>query len=117
MTIITPEDIVQKQVDAYNRRDLDGFLATYSDTIELFNFPHTLFLSGKPDLADRYRQRFTENPDLYAEIHDRLIFENTVVDHETASGITFGRKPCIAIYEVENGLIQRVTFKLAAHLN
>ncbi|MEM1104981.1 MAG: nuclear transport factor 2 family protein [Pseudomonadota bacterium] len=113
MTLSMPELIVQAQVDAYNRRDLAGFLTAYSDAVEVFNFPHSLVLSGKRELAERYRVRFAENPDLRAEIHQRLIFENTVIDHETASGAVFGRKPCIAIYEVEAGLIRRVTFKMA----
>lgn len=109
-----PEAIVQAQVEAYNRRDLESFLATYADAVELYTFPYTPLLAGKDDLRERYRRRFAENPDLHAEIHNRLVFENTVVDLETASGVRFGRKTCLAIYEVNDDLIGRVTFKMPA---
>jgi hypothetical protein len=52
------ESVVQRQVDAYNRRDLDGFLACYADDAKLWRPPHQLTESGIEALRHRYRERF-----------------------------------------------------------
>ena len=33
---MNPESVVQRQLDAYNDRDLDRFMACYSDEVQLF---------------------------------------------------------------------------------
>lgn len=105
------EDIVQRQVDAYNARDIEAFCALYHDDIELYDFPNTLLFSGKAALAKRYSGRFDSNPDLNAAIHKRLVMGQFICDLETASGATFGSKRAIVIYEVEDNLIRRAWIK------
>ena len=58
----TPEQLVQRQVDAYNRRDLDAFLATYSPDIRLYDFPGKETLSGLDAMRKTYGKLFAENP-------------------------------------------------------
>ena len=36
---MTPAEVVQAQVDAYNQRDLERFLACYSDAIAVYRMP------------------------------------------------------------------------------
>jgi hypothetical protein len=38
----SPEEVVQQQVNAYNARDIDAFLATFAPDAQLHEFP------GKP---------------------------------------------------------------------
>ena len=106
---ISAEVIVQTQLDAYNSRDIEGFLDTYTNDIKLYNFPDELFSEGKDGLRKSYASFFTNTPDLNAKILKRIVVGNKVIDHEfvTVNGSTF---KAVAIYEVENGLISKVTF-------
>ncbi|WP_211440811.1 nuclear transport factor 2 family protein [Collimonas humicola] len=106
------EDIVQKQLDAYNARDMDAFLATYADEAELFGFPNTPSAKGKEEMRKRYTVRFSDTL-LHCIIVKRIVMGNTVIDHERVR-VTLPEGPgvmeAIAIYEVHDGKIAKVTF-------
>lgn len=108
-TISDAEAIVQKQLDAYNKRDIDAFMATYSQDIKLYNYPNELRTEGQEQMRKSYEQWFNRVPDLRAFIKKRIVIGNKVIDEEqvTANGQIFN---AVAIYEVENGLISKVTF-------
>ncbi|WP_296315119.1 nuclear transport factor 2 family protein [Winogradskyella sp. UBA3174] len=103
------ENIVQKQLDAYNSRDIDAFMATYTKDIKLYNYPNTILSEGQEQMRKDYISWFKRSPDLKAVIKNRIVIGNKVIDEEevTANGQTFN---AVAIYEVENGLISKVTF-------
>jgi len=105
----SPEFIVQKQLDAYNARDIDAFMTTYSKDIKLYNFPNSLRSKGKEAMKKSYSNYFKNTPNLNCTILKRIIKGNKVIDHEliTANGDTF---KAVAIYEVKNGVINKVTF-------
>lgn len=105
----SPENIVQKQLDAYNNRDLKALLDTYSDEVEVYNFPNELLYKGKQKMEEGYTSFFDSSPDLHCEIKKRIIIGNKVIDEEyiTANGTSFS---AVAIYEVKNGKIVKVTF-------
>lgn len=104
-----PEIIVQKQLDAYNARDIDAFMATYTEDIELYNFPNELRSEGQEAMRKSYAGFFEATPDLHCEIRNRIIIGNTVIDEEylTVNGKHFS---AVAIYEVEGEKIAKVTF-------
>ncbi len=104
-----PEAIVQKQLDAYNARDIDAFLATYTDDVALYNYPNTLRSEGQDAMREGYTGFFENTPDLHCEIINRIVIGNKVIDEEyiTANGGNFS---AVAVYEVENGKIAKVTF-------
>ncbi|MEZ4796511.1 MAG: nuclear transport factor 2 family protein [Flavobacteriaceae bacterium] len=103
------EAIVQNQLDAYNNRDIDAFMATYSKDIKLYNYPNELRTDGPEQMRKSYEQWFKQTPDLRAFIKSRIVIGNKVIDEEqlTANGKIFN---AVAIYEIENGLIKKVTF-------
>lgn len=105
----TPEAIVQNQLDAYNARNLKAFLNTYSEDIQVFNFPNELSFEGKEALKERYGAFFESTPDLHCKIKNRIIIGNKIIDKKkvTINGETHW---VVAIYEVENGKIAKVTF-------
>lgn len=105
----SPAKIVQKQLDAYNTRDIDAFLDTYSENVKLYNFPNQLFSEGKNAMETQYGSFFENTPDLHCTIKNRIVMGNKVIDEEvvTTNGSTFS---AVAIYEVENGKIVKVTF-------
>ena len=103
------ETIVQEQLDAYNNRDIDAFADTYTEGIELYSFPNSLNSKGKSKLTQQYSTFFDNTPDLHCEIQNRIVIGNKVIDHESVT--VNGRIiEAIAIYEVENGEIVKVTF-------
>ena len=108
---MTPVDIVQRQLDAYNARDLERFVATYSDKIQIFRVPSAEpIVSNKRELAELYSSRVFSATSLRAEILNRIVLGNKVIDHERVSGLRDRPFEAVAVYEVGNGLIERVWF-------
>ncbi len=105
----TPEQIVQRQVNAYNARNINAFIDTYSEDIKIYNFPEELSISGKEALRAQFAQMFETVPNLYCEIKNRIVLGNKVVDREY---VRFGENysSVIAIYEITDGKISKVTF-------
>ena len=109
MSDLDPETVVQRQLDAYNARDLDGLLATYAEDAQLFEHPAKLLASGRPELRDRFAVRFRE-PNLHARLLHRIVTGSVVIDHEDVTR-TFpegaGSLELVMIYEVRNGGIAK----------
>jgi hypothetical protein len=103
------ERVVQTQLDAYNRRDLDGFLETYAEEVTLSNFPDDVLSTGIEAMRERYGALFGRTPDLHAAITQRIVRGDYVIDHERvrADGREFR---AVAIYQVKDGKIQHVWF-------
>ncbi|WP_139490344.1 nuclear transport factor 2 family protein [Brevibacillus dissolubilis] len=107
-----PVYIVQKQLDAYNAQDIDAFMATYTEDVEIYNFKTgELLYSGQEKMRASYAKMFQDNPNNHAEITNRTVQGNYVIDQELVTGRA-GREPytAVAIYEVQDGLIKRVSF-------
>ena len=105
----TPEAIVQRQLNAYNARDIDAFMDTYSDDVELYDFPNTLTTKGKENMRKGYEGFFKNATNLYCEIEKRMVIGNKVIDHEKVRAGTSTLR-AVAVYEVEKGKIKKVTF-------
>ena len=105
----SPRVIVQKQLEAYNARDIDAFMDTYAENIKLYDFPNKLFMEGKEKMRERYSAYFENTPDLHCDIKNRIVIGNKVIDEEyvTNNGVKIS---AVAVYEVENGKIVKVTF-------
>jgi hypothetical protein len=106
------ETIVQRQLEAYNARDLEAFLACYADDAKLWRAPSTLTESGKEALRARYKRRFDGAPSLHAEIVRRIAFDRFVVDHERVTGVPEGVLETVVTYEVVGGRIVNAWFVL-----
>ena len=105
-----PEKLVQRQLEAYNAQNLSAFVATYSDSIEIYRFPNRLTMKGKANLERNYGDLFKKYPQNYAALLGRIVQGNTVIDQEKVTGRGDGESKATAIYEVQNGLIRRVWF-------
>jgi len=103
---------VQTQLDAYNEKNLGLFLSQYHDDIEIYDMYSKLLMSGKEGMRKSYEKLFAENPDLKADIPQRMVIGNHVIDEEHITGINSRTDEIIvaAIYLVESGLIRKVTF-------
>ncbi len=109
MTANDPEAVVQRQLEAYNARDVEALLATYAEDAQMFEHPDKLLASGAAELRKRFEARFQE-PNLHATLLGRTVVGHTVADHEEVSR-TFpegpGRIRLLMIYEVLGGRISR----------
>ena len=101
--------LVQRQLNAYNARNLEAFLEPYADDVELYEFPNKLTTKGKEAMRKDYAF-FKDVPDLHCEIKERIIQGNTIIDKESVSG--FGPRPVevTAIYIIEKDKIKKVYF-------
>ena len=108
---MNPEAVVQFQLDAYNARDLDRFLAAYSDEVRIFRPPDpAAFIVGKPALAEYYATQRFNLVDLNAVVLNRIVLGSRIIDHERISGVREPAFEVAAVYEVADGLIRTVWF-------
>jgi hypothetical protein len=106
---MSPEAVVQRQLEAYNSRNIDALLATYAEDAQMFEHPATLLADGAVSLRERFLTRFQE-PNLHATLLNRVVMGSIVVDHEEVFR-TFpegaGKVELMMIYEVHNGKIAK----------
>ena len=113
MSQTTPVDIVQRQLEAYNSRDLERFLEQFADDAAVFDLgAPAAVLTGKAQIRDRYRDLFARSPHLFSRVVNRTAFAHVVVDLEHITGRNGSDEPfeVLAIYEVGALTIQRVHF-------
>jgi hypothetical protein len=103
--------LAQQQLDAYNNRDIDAFLAPYSDSVKIYNHPNDLQFTGKAQMRRRYAGMFQNTPDLHCTLINRMVLGNVVIDQESVI-ISKDREPIrvIAMYKIAAGKIAEVYF-------
>jgi hypothetical protein len=108
---MSPADAVQRQLDAYNDRDLAQFLAEYSDTVRVFRPPASEpAISGKAALADYYAENRFNLPNLHADLLHRIVLGDRVIDHERIHGVRGEPFEVAAVYRVVEGKIEEAWF-------
>ncbi|HSN61751.1 MAG TPA: amidohydrolase family protein, partial [Ferruginibacter sp.] len=105
----SPEAIVQRQLNAYNARNIDAFMDTYADDVELYSFPNKFISKGKEEMKNNYNAMFKSLPNLYCQVVNRIVNGNVIIDKEKVR-FKNGFIEAVAIYEVANGKIKKVTF-------
>jgi hypothetical protein len=101
----SPEEIVQKNLEAYNKRDINGFIACFSNDIALYNYGETKpSIVGIDAIKGFYKKVFDASPKLHSTILKRIVFDNKVIDHERITGRVGSEKPVeiVLIYEIIN---------------
>lgn len=108
---MSPADPVQRQLEAYNARDRARFVAEYTDDVQVFRPPAAEpVLSGKQAFGDYYARERFNLPALNAQIVNRIVMGNKVIDHERITGVRPQPFDAAAVYEVVDGLIRTVWF-------
>jgi len=106
----SPETVVQRQVEAYNARDVEAFLSFYADDVVVRRLPAgEIAWDSREAMRPRFAKRFAENPELNCTITKRIVHGDWVVDHELVTGVKDRpRVRAVVIYEVRGGLIRNV---------
>jgi imidazolonepropionase-like amidohydrolase len=105
-----PAWVVERQLEAYNARDIDAFLSFYSPDARIERIPSgEVVAAGTAEMRETYSKLFSSSPGLECRILSRTVSGPMVVDRELVTGVE--ARPhmrAVAIYEVEDGLIRRV---------
>ncbi|WP_394832933.1 nuclear transport factor 2 family protein [Pendulispora rubella] len=107
--MLSPLEVVQRQFDAYNRRNLDDFLANFHEDVKVFRPPSPdPAIVGKCQLADFYASERFNRPALKAELISRTVLGNKVFDHERIWGVRETAFEMMAVFEVQDGAIRTI---------
>ena len=103
------DDSVERQVRAYNERNLDEFIACYAKDVVVEDADGEVVMRGSDQMRERYSRLFDSSPDLHAEIVTRIRVGSYAVDEERIAGRADGDLHAIAIYRLgDDGLIDQV---------
>lgn len=105
----TPEQIVQREVNAFNSRNMEAFLDAYDDDAEMYTSPdNRLVNKGKSAIEGRRSNLFQNRPDLHCEIKSRVVEGDTITQNEVII-TSLERKPAIGkvTYVIEKGKIKK----------
>ncbi len=104
---MSERDPVQLQLDAYNGRDLDAFLACYAQNACIRDGHGEILLEGHAAIRQRYSALFDRHPQLHASLGGRLRAGSWTVDEERV--VHDGESLHLLVaYRAQAGLIQDV---------
>jgi hypothetical protein len=110
-TPVSPADVAQAQLDAYNVQDLDAHCACYTDDVVVADFNGAVLRQGMEAYRASYARLFAEFPQNRAEVLNRIAVGNTVIDHELVARVPGGDTfQVAAIYTFRGDKIARVDF-------
>ena len=105
---LSPIEVVDARMRAYNDHDLESFLKVYADDAKIYTYPDNELTSGKAGLQSIFESLFKEGL-VKVTIHSQIKKDSYVINHET---VDYGHEKIeyVSIYEVRNGLITSVRF-------
>jgi hypothetical protein len=102
---------VNRQLDAYNRRDIDAFCRLFHpDAVTGDLESGEMSIRGIDAIRAFYGARFADNPAIHCVVHGRMEIGEYAIDRETVTGVAGGPLEILAIYEVRDGLIRSIRF-------
>ena len=106
------KEVVDKQLKAFNEKNLDKFAECYADAIEGYTLDTGEVLNtGKKQLLEAMKQGFESKPDSYTEVLNQIVQKELVVNHELIRNYVEGKiVRVVTLYEVKDGKITRVWF-------
>jgi hypothetical protein len=109
---MTPEQVVQENLDFYNNRNIEGFMTSFSEDIKMYNLADPKpTVVGREEIRRVYTNLFEKSPKLHSTILKRIVIGNRVIDHESITGRNGNPDvlELVLIYEVRDQKIFRIT--------
>ena len=103
-------DPVDAHVEAYNARDLDGFIACYSPDCVMEDARGQIVARGHEQLRTRFERVFEASPKLHCEIVHRTRVGEYVVDEERITGRVGGDQHGVVVSHISSGVIDHQRF-------
>lgn len=115
---LSPEALVQRQLDAFNARDLETLLDCYAEDACQYAMPATLLARGRAEIGARMAQRF-KDPALQARLLQRQVLGSFVIDREVVTR-QFDDGPgwieLLCVFELREGRIASASFAFGTRL-
>jgi len=112
---LTPEDVANSQLEAYNAHDATAMAAVFAEDAQLFQHPSTLMMQSRAQVAARYQALFdAARP--HARLVNRIVCGDMVIDHEIVTAQSPAgpsKAEAVAIYQIKEGLITSAWFSMA----
>lgn len=103
------ERVVLQQQEAYNRHDIEAFVAAHAPDVRFYRYPDSLVFEGRDSVRARFGRLFAKAPSVHATTDARMAHGDIVVWQETATGMPDGKtNTAIFVWEVHGGQITRV---------
>jgi hypothetical protein len=103
------ERVVLQQQEAYNKHDLEAFVAAHAPDVRFYRYPDSLILEGRDSVRARFGRLFAKAPSVHASTDARMAQGDIVVWQETATGMPGDKtNTAIFVWEVHGGQITRV---------
>lgn len=114
---MTPEDVVQRQLETFNAHDLEAFLESFTADVVIHDLlDGSLILAGIEAFRERYAAVFRDRPAVHAELVGRIVIDAVVVDRERLTdGDEHPPEDALAIYEVGGDRVRRMWFIEPSH--
>jgi hypothetical protein len=106
---MSPEEVVQKQLETYNNKDIEGFMSLFHPDAVIYALgTQEPIAKGKENIRLIYTNLFNQSPNLRSEIKQRIVFGNKVIDYENITGRKGSSEAIelIMIYSVEGNFIK-----------
>ncbi len=108
---MTPAEVVQAQLDAYNAQDVDALCSFYTEDCVLAGFNGEVTSRGRDNLRERHVKLFAQFPQNRARLVNRMEVAGFVIDHEHVTRAPGGEEFQVAVvYTFRDGLIARSDF-------
>ncbi|CAN5652197.1 hypothetical protein BH11BAC5_BH11BAC5_33600 [soil metagenome] len=108
---MTINEVIGKQMKAYNDRDIESMMSLFCEEIKIVNFSDSkVLIEGFEECRKMYSDLFALSPKLRAEIINSITFDNTVIVYE----YIFGRNgnvekmEQVIIFEVNEEKISKI---------
>lgn len=109
---MTVEQLVSRQIDAYNDRDIEAMMTVFSEDVKIMDFASGKVLTeGWAACRQMYEELFRRSPLLHAEILSTIRIGRTVILHEYVSGRNGNAEKMeqVVIFETGADRITRIT--------
>lgn len=106
------EEIVDRQLNAYNQGDYETFKSCYHEDISSYEFESSKMIVEMcgENFFSHYQRKFLENPNIHCEVTERIVHDNLVVDKEIISDYRSQKHRELVVYQIENNLILKMWF-------
>jgi len=103
---------VERQLEAYNNRDIDNFIPNFHDNCIVEDGAGNVLMTGRAAMYESYKKMFESSPNLHCHLASRIVLGEYILDEErvTGRGGSDDESHVVAVYKIEDGLITHVRF-------
>lgn len=103
-----PRRVAEKQIEAFNRKDVDDMMVLFAETATMTEFPSGRVIApNKATIRDRFATMLKSPNPPVVRVDPRVVEGPFVFEMETWSAKPGERNSSIWMYEIRGGLIQR----------